>query len=313
MIQSKSGLKKISNRIGNAFSVSTIMNSLLLTIFISIIFLFGCGEDSSHDKETIIQHTHSDSSTVAEEQPVSPKTMTANDQVKVVQETNGATDAKTEKAIKKIEIHEKELGEIKSELQQLEMQIKGLSDSLDNQELDMTRGGISKKEMEKIKAKIRKQLKKLEDRRKDIQDDIAELESKIKAKIRKQLKKLEDRRKDIQDDIAELESKIKAIHTQIGVKPQEEKPRIELFSPPPQKEDNSIKNTHPKKSREVVIYSLLTVIILLLISGCIAIKFRARFFHSASELHGRPLNRCPRCGQKCKESESECPNCHVHF
>ena len=220
------------------------MNSLLLTIFISIIFLFGCGEDSSHDKETIIQHTHSDSSTVAEEQPVSPKTMTANDQVKVVQETNGATDAKTEKAIKKIEIHEKELGEIKSELQQLEMQIKGLSDSLDNQELDMTRGGISKKEMEKIKAKIRKQLK-----------------------------KLEDRRKDIQDDIAELESKIKAIHTQIGVKPQEEKPRIELFSPPPQKEDNSIKNTHPKKSREVVIYSLLTVIILLLISGCIAFIF----------------------------------------
>lgn len=284
MIQSKSGLKKISNRIGNAFSVSTIMNRLLLTIFISIIFLFGCGEDSSHDKETIIQHTHSDSSTVAEEQTVSPKTMTANDQVKVVQETNGATDAKTEKAIKKIEILEKELGEKKSELQQLEMQIKGLSDSLDNQELDMTRGGISKKKMEKIKAKIRKQLK-----------------------------KLEDRRKDIQDDIAELESKIKAIHTQIGVKPQEEKPRIELFSPPPQKEDNSIKNTHPKKSREVVIYSLLTVIILLLISGCIAIKFRARFFHSASELHGRPLNRCPRCGQKCKESESECPNCHVHF
>lgn len=260
------------------------MNKFLLLVLLSFILLFGCGDYSSHDKETIIQPIHSDSSTVAGEQTVSPKIMTANDQVKVVQETNGASDAKIEKEIKNLEILEKELGEKKSELQQLEMQIKGLSDSLDYQELDMTRGGISKKKMEKIKAKIRKQIK-----------------------------KLEDSRKDIQDDIAERESKIKAIHTQIGIKPQEEKPHIELFSPHPQKEDNSIKNTYPKKSREVVIYSLLTVIILLLISGCIAIKFWARFFHSASELHGRPLNRCPRCGQICKESEFECPNCHVHF
>lgn len=260
------------------------MSKFLLLVLLSFIFLFGCGEDSSHDKETIIQHTHSDSSAVAEEQTVSPKTMTANDQVKVVQETNGATDAKTEKAIKKLVILEKGLDEKKTELQQLEMQIKGLSDSLDNQELDITRGVISKKKMEKSKAKIRKQLK-----------------------------KLEDRRKDTQDDIAELESKIKAIHAQIGIKPQEEKPRIELSSPQPQNEDNSVKNTQLKYPRGVVIYSLLTVIILLLISGCIIIKFRAKFFHSTSELHGRPLNRCPRCGQKCKESESECPNCHVHF